>query len=420
MREIDGTKALIWTVCIGFVTLWIATFAYKVASHGPNIAYPADYVSFWIAGNLALEGDTASIYDLTAFAQHQWDAGFLANTGHKLAFFYPPVWLMFVTPLAILPYAVSLTVFVVIGICAGAYVLFLCYPAAITIAVFLASAATYLNVISGQNGLISLALFGAGCLLSLRKRDIASGILFGFLVYKPHLGILIPFALLAAGKWKTFFSALLTVVIVTVLTSAIFGISIWSEFLASNKFAVEWLEDGAIGFWRINSVFAATRVAGLPVGQAWLIQAVATLSTIVFIVYRFMRHRDEEMNFAILVAGAILAAPFSVDYDLAILSFPFALLVKRYARLRNVWVMVIFGSIFLMPIVIAVFAKLFGISLHPMLPLAMIALARYAPGTGDVSTGGCPSVYHPSSEPVGEVLKPKSLSEQQTLIQRPT
>ena len=60
----------------------------------------------------------------------------------------------------------------------------------------LAFPATFINLFHGQNGFLNAALLGAA-LLALDRRPVVAGILFGLLSYKPHLGLLVPLALLA-------------------------------------------------------------------------------------------------------------------------------------------------------------------------------------------------------------------------------
>ena len=61
--------------------------------------------------------------------------------------------------------------------------------------------AVFINLGHGQNGFLTAGLLGAA-LLSLPRRPLLSGILFGLLAYKPQFGLLIPVALLVAGQWR--------------------------------------------------------------------------------------------------------------------------------------------------------------------------------------------------------------------------
>jgi hypothetical protein len=107
--------------------------------------------------------------------------------------------------------------------------------------------AVFINLGHGQNGFLSAGLFGAA-LLALPARPILSGVLFGLLAYKPQLALVMPIALLAAGQWRT----------------------VIASTEASRKLL---LEQGDVGFEKLQSVFAAVRMTrgvasatGVPLG----------------------------------------------------------------------------------------------------------------------------------------------------------
>ena len=58
--------------------------------------------------------------------------------------------------------------------------------------------ACLINAVGGQNGFLTAALFLGAILLSTAGRSLA-GVLFGLLTFKPHLGFVLPFVLLALG-----------------------------------------------------------------------------------------------------------------------------------------------------------------------------------------------------------------------------
>ena len=46
-----------------------------------------------------------------------------------------------------------------------------------------------------------------GALVSLDRRPLIAGILFGLMAYKPQFGLMIPIALAAGGYWRSFSAA---------------------------------------------------------------------------------------------------------------------------------------------------------------------------------------------------------------------
>src|SRR5258708_1694433 len=66
--------------------------------------------------------------------------------------------------------------------------------------------AVFVNLMHGQNGFLTRALFASGLAL-LDERPFAAGALFGLLCYKPQFAVVIPFVLAATGRWRTFSAA---------------------------------------------------------------------------------------------------------------------------------------------------------------------------------------------------------------------
>ncbi len=99
------------------------------------------------------------------------------------------------------------------------WVLFLGYPAVM------------INAGFAQNGFLSTARLG-GAAVWLDRRPALAGVCLGCLAYKPQLGIIVPLALAAAGRWRSFAVAAATVAILAGLATVAFGMDIWPAFMA--------------------------------------------------------------------------------------------------------------------------------------------------------------------------------------------
>ena len=185
---------------------WIAQSDGMVDRNGKPIG--TDFSSFFAAGALASEGRASEAYDMALhYAREQLLFG---ETTPHYAWLYPPSFLVFVTPLALLPYPAALGIWqgstlalylaVIAGVLRGAR-LGSRLIARIWLPVAAAFPAVFINLGHGQNGLLSAALFG-GALLQLPRHPLLAGFLFGLLTYKPQLALVIPFALLAGGQWR--------------------------------------------------------------------------------------------------------------------------------------------------------------------------------------------------------------------------
>ncbi len=139
---------------------------------------------------------------------------------------YPPVFLALAATLALMPYLLSLIIWQ-----AASFALYLWNILSIAkdrraLLPALAFPAAFINLSHGQNGFLTAALIGGGLLL-LDSSPIAAGILIGLLVYKPQFGLLIPLVLIASGRWRVFFAATVTALIVCAATYFAYGAETW-------------------------------------------------------------------------------------------------------------------------------------------------------------------------------------------------
>jgi alpha-1,2-mannosyltransferase len=302
---------------------WIALSDGLIDRNGKPIG--TDFASFYAAGSLALEGHAAGIYDMAAhYAREQQIFG--AATPYY-GWLYPPIFLLVAVPLALLPYAVALIVWQ-----GASLALYLAVIAAILaklrrddgaiaqlwLPVAAAFPAVFVNLGHGQNGFLTAGLLGAALLL-LQRRPLLSGILFGLLAYKPQFGLLIPIALLAAGQWRATISAGLTVVALMTVATFAFGTDIWWAFAASTETSRKLLlEQGDVGFEKLQSVFAAIRMWGGGVPLAYWAQGAASVAAIGGVAWLWRNSADRDLKAALLMIATLLASPHALDYDLTI------------------------------------------------------------------------------------------------------
>jgi alpha-1,2-mannosyltransferase len=138
--------------------------------------------------------------------------------------------------------------------------------------------AVLINIGHGQNGFLTASLLG-GALVMLDRRPLLAGLLFGLLAYKPQFGLLIPLALAAGGRWRCFATAVATVALLALATTAAFGPHVWHAFLDSTRFTrLVALEQGNTGWYKIQSVFAWARMWGAPIPLAYALQGTVTVA----------------------------------------------------------------------------------------------------------------------------------------------
>jgi alpha-1,2-mannosyltransferase len=291
-----------------------------------------DFAQVWVAGGEALGGRPEQPFDLPAHLAAQ--RAFFGPGTDVYGWHYPPYFLALAALLALMPYAVALAIWQL-----SSLGLYLAGTRAVlrgsgltrrdVLVATLAFPAVFVNLTHGQNGFLTAGLF-AGALLCLEKRPWLAGMLFGLLVYKPQFGLVIPVALLAGRYWRTIAGAGLVVAALTALSLRVFGLQTWTAFLNSLEFTRRVvLEEGNIGWEKIQSAFSAARTLGGSVSEAYAVQAVVTAIVLGALAWLWHSRTDTRLKFAALIVAALLTTPYCLDYDMVLLGPAIAFLAAH-------------------------------------------------------------------------------------------
>jgi alpha-1,2-mannosyltransferase len=316
---------------------WIAVSNGLVDPNGKPIG--SDFSSFYAAGSLVLDGKASAVYDMAAhYAREQQLFG--AATPYY-AWFYPPIFLFVATPLALLPYALALAVWQ-----SSSFALYLFAIGAILrvarrdseaiarawLPAAAAFPAVFINLGHGQNGLLTAGLLGLA-LTNLPRRPVLSGLLFGLCAYKPQFALAIPVALLAGGHWRTIVAAAVTVILLVLAAHLAFGADIWWAFAASTETSRKLLlEQGDVGFEKLQSTFAVVRMWGGGISLAYALQGAVSLAALGGIALAWRSTSDFDLKAALLIVATLLGSPHVLDYDLVIVAPAIAFLVSAGCR----------------------------------------------------------------------------------------
>ena len=241
---------------------------------------------------------------------------------------YPPPAFFFAAALATLPYLVAALIWLATTLAA--------YVAAIAgilglrtgILFALGFPAAIWNVTAGQNGFLTAALIG-GTLGLLERHPALAGICLGLLTYKPQFGLLFPIVLIADRRWLTIAVATLMAIALAALSWLAFGSASWQAFAHWAPISSRVLIDqGALDWYRLQSVFAFARAHGGSEPLAWTVQGVLSLSLAVGLVWLWRSRVAFDLKAAALAAGALLATPYLFMYDLVVLAVAVAFLLR--------------------------------------------------------------------------------------------
>jgi alpha-1,2-mannosyltransferase len=328
-----GYSLILLGISMVAVAGWIAVSDGLTDRNGKPIG--TDFSSFYAAGSLILDGRAGDVYNMAA--HYVREQQILGTATPYYSWLYPPIFLLLAAPLAAMPYPLALAVWqistlvlylAVIGVIVGRMGKQGMTIGPIWLAVAAGFPAVLINLGHGQNGFLTAGLFGAA-LLALPTRQFLAGALFGLLAYKPQFALVVPVALLAAGQWSAVVAAGITVMALVGLTSLVFGVDLWLAFVASTETSRKLLlEQGDVGFEKLQSVFAAVRMWGGGVPLAYAAQGIASVAVMCGIAWTWRSACDRDLKSALLVVATLLASPHVLDYDLVMLALAIAFTVS--------------------------------------------------------------------------------------------
>jgi Glycosyltransferase family 87 len=311
-----------------------------------------DYVAFYSAGKLVLEGNGADIYDIDVLAatEHDVMGREVGGTG-TLAFFNPPFVALFFAPLALLPVATAALVLLILNIIllaiAGAT---LHHHMGIrkrwVSAAFWLAVASFESVfwLIGHNQLsMSLAL-GFLSFYSFQREDkpVLSGFALAFLLIKPQAALLALVILVWKRQWQALASFSAVACVLVMASIAVSGPSVLWDY---PRFLIEstgWEGSRGIdtqGMYGWNGFFSTlTPYRGT---LHILLTATATLATLGVVLFTFRgRWQPSSTRFplaiGVLALGSLLTNPHVYLQDTVLLGLALVLGFVGWHQSREV------------------------------------------------------------------------------------
>ncbi|HWK13456.1 MAG TPA: glycosyltransferase family 87 protein [Rhizobiaceae bacterium] len=292
--------------------------ALGVSIKGERLPY-WDFTNLWSGSRMVLEGHARLLFDPDAY-RAQIDHYFNVILPDQ-EWSYPPGILLIGVPLALLPIWAAFLVWSLGTVALWHLAIRPFNLPAIAHLFVLLSPAIWSNQMFGQNGALTAALLIAG-LYHAPARPILAGFLIGALTIKPHLGILIPFCLLASRNWTAFASAAATALGMAGLTGMLFGFDVWSGFLTETRALMTLIMEAPYPqayHTHMATFFVLLRSLGAGLELAYAMQACVTVLAIVaaamlWLPQNAMDHRSRVALTGVLV---IIATPYGYTHDTA-------------------------------------------------------------------------------------------------------
>ena len=289
-----------------------------------------DFTSFYAAGQLAASGTPQLAYNRAA--HHNAERGLVGRDVGYNFFFYPPIFLMLCTALALLPPFVAFglleAVPLVIGLALARRILTRRYRDIFPCV--LAFPPVFWAAVSGQNAFLTASLMGAGTMY-IGNRPVVAGICFGALSYKPQFAILVVIALLAGSHWRSLAAAAATSAMLAGVSVALFGLPTWEAFIRVALAAHDSYETGHVFVSGLTSVFGIALTLGVSVGGAYVLQLVASFALALAVFVAWNRPVSLAIRGAVLAAATPVAVPMTMFYDLLLSGLGLIWLVRAKA-----------------------------------------------------------------------------------------
>jgi alpha-1,2-mannosyltransferase len=279
-----------------------------------------DFANTWLGGRLALTGDPGAHFSFLGY-----------NTALKEAFgpdypthlwSYPPHFLLFTWPLALMPYMAAYVVYTTLGL--------LLYLAVVSggerrsdhLLLLALAPAAIVNIWCGQVGFLVAALLVGG-LVQLDRRPILAGVLFGLLSIKPQLGLLIPLMLVLTGRWRVIVTAGVTILLLAAAAALAFGLKVWIAYVNDAMPVQSGFLFRDVEHWMVHvpTAFMNVRIAGLPIAAAIVVQALFSAVAIAGVAWTFWRRRDPILSNVLFLTLTFVVTPYAFNYDMAVLGF---------------------------------------------------------------------------------------------------
>jgi hypothetical protein len=157
----------------------------------------------------------------------------------------------------------------------------------------------------------------------------------------------------------------------------IFGVDVWLAYLGPGIRLQEYVlhSPSLITMGLMPTVFMNARVAGLGADAAYLIQAVAAIAAVAAVIWTFARRRDPLLSYGALLVATLVATPYLMSYDLAVMGWLVLALYKtgRFAPPARALLV----ALYWLPFIVLAMTNA-GVPGSALIPVAVLAVLLVA------------------------------------------
>ena len=304
-----------------------------------------DFLQEWVGAKLFQIGEEQHLYDLQYVQELQHDSavvGFDWPAEDYFPMVYPPFYYWSLQSFASFTYPVASIIWALLSALAFSISGFLLYqfylPCRRWFGICFLAALFFVPLLNcfnmGQKSTFLLLILSGTFVLLHRKRPFLAGAVFGLIVFKPHLGIVIGLTMLLNRQWKFGLGAL-GVVGIAFCCSWLNHPQLVRDYVGVVSEMSNYVQTGGYQLADSNSLWGATQLTfwWLP-GNIVKVIAAALSLVVVALLWRIMQGKIETdsnrfaRQFAAMVMAMVLLSPHFYGYDLTLLLLPMLLLVS--------------------------------------------------------------------------------------------
>lgn len=316
---------------LSFTLLLVTQVKNGLDPAGSPVGY--DFSAYYEAAVFAKRGAAAEAYDDARMveAEHQRFPGSKA----RLPWNYPPSFQLLLLPLSYLPYACAFALFT-LGLGAGYIVVLRRFGVGTNFIPMALFPGAIINLFLGANGLLIALLIGAGFLV-VHKRPYLGGFFLGLVSIKPHLALIIPFALLFGRNIKALIAMALTAAALAGFSALAFGADAWLAFAGKLTNAADVARQSSSDWRRVPTLYTFFLSLGLPRSAAQILHGLIALSALILSGFAWRKSPDMLGRAAILALCTLIVTPYARIYDFALLVFPLLWLNRQTDLAQDGW-----------------------------------------------------------------------------------
>ena len=307
-RAVASGMAILFVIIAG----WTCSIIYSTRQ-------AADFLSYWAAAKLVLDGAPAHAYDIAAHRAMELS---VAPIDGLLPFPYLPPFLLLLVPFGLLSFASAFASWLLLT--GGLYVAAVRRTAPLPYS--LAHPAALANILIGQNGFLTASLFIGGTAL-LDRRPFLGGLTLGLMIIKPQLALLLPVIVIAARMWSAMAGAIISAATFSLLALALLGPESFVGFWRILPAYAGFMAQAQLPWVELASPFALMRWFDVPQGIALIVHAIIAAAAAALVWWSWRSAIPQRVP--MLAAATMLVSPYIFTYDALLLVVPLGWFIGR-------------------------------------------------------------------------------------------